>query len=108
MKLELSEDEVFLLIDTISEKLVKSLIEKTAILIEENIYEKIKNDLRGNNLGINKNTEWLTIAETCKLLGVTKPTLHIWSEQGKVIKYRISSRIRYKREEIENAIKNIL
>jgi len=106
MKLELREDEIILLVESISDKIVKMLVDKTAKVIENNIYEKIKDELGVNKVLENKNTEWLTIAETCKLLGVTKPTLHLWSEQGKVIKYRISTRIRYKREEIENAIKN--
>jgi excisionase family DNA binding protein len=79
-------------LEFLTDKIANAVLEKLSQ------QEKPKQDLQ---------TEFLTIKDTCKILGVTKPTLHIWTKSGKVTGYRISSRIRYKREEIENAVKQI-
>ncbi len=52
-------------------------------------------------------TELLTRKEAAKLLGVSLPTLLEWTKNGQVQGYRISSRIRYKRTELENSLKRI-
>jgi excisionase family DNA binding protein len=52
-------------------------------------------------------TELLTRREAAKLLGVSLPTILDWTKTGKIIGYRIASRIRYKRNEIENALSQI-
>lgn len=60
--------------------------------------------------GVNKptpSTELLTRKEASKLLGVSLPTLLDWTNTGKIIGYRIASRVRYKRSELENSLKQI-
>jgi excisionase family DNA binding protein len=60
--------------------------------------------------GVNKptpNTELLTRKEASKLLGVSLPTLLDWTKTGKVTGYRIASRVRYKRSELENSLSQI-
>jgi len=52
-------------------------------------------------------TELLTRLETAKILGVSLPTLNEWTKTGVIPGYRIASRIRYKRAEILNAVKQI-
>jgi excisionase family DNA binding protein len=49
----------------------------------------------------------LTRKEAAKLLGVSLPTLLEWTKKGKVQGYRIASRVRYKRNEIESALQKI-
>lgn len=49
-------------------------------------------------------TEFITRKEAATLLGVSLPTLNEWQKQGIVQGYRISSRIRYKRGELETAL----
>jgi excisionase family DNA binding protein len=59
---------------------------------------------------INKSTpptEFLTRKEASKLLGVSLPTLLDWTNTGKIIGYRIASRVRYKRSELENSLSKI-
>ncbi len=51
--------------------------------------------------------EYITRKETAKLLVITLPTLHIWTKQGIVKGYRISTRIRYKRTEILEALMQV-
>ncbi len=52
-------------------------------------------------------TELLTRKEVAKLYGVSLPTILEWTKTGKIIGYRISSRIRYKRSEIEKSLSQI-
>lgn len=54
-----------------------------------------------------KETELLTRKEAAKLLGVSLVTIQEWTKTGKIIGYRIASRIRYKRNEIENSLSQI-
>ena len=49
----------------------------------------------------------LTRKETALLLGVSLHTLHDWTISGKVPAYRIGTRVRYKRTEIEKSLKQI-
>lgn len=51
-------------------------------------------------------TELLTRKEASRLLGVSLPTLLDWTKTGKVTGYRIASRVRYKRSELENSLPN--
>lgn len=52
-------------------------------------------------------TELLTRKEASRLLGVSLPTLLDWTKSGKVTGYRIASRVRYKRSELENSLSQI-
>jgi excisionase family DNA binding protein len=47
---------------------------------------------------------FLTRKETAALLGVSLPTLHHWTVEGKVPAYRIGTRVRYKRAEVEQSL----
>lgn len=50
------------------------------------------------------NTDLLSRKEAAKVLGVSLPTLNEWSKSGVITGYRISSRVRYKRNEIEQSL----
>ena len=52
-------------------------------------------------------TELLTRKEASRLLGISLPTLLDWTKTGKVTGYRIASRVRYKRSELENSLSQI-
>lgn len=49
-------------------------------------------------------TELLTRKEASQMLSVSLPTLHEWSKTGKIKGYRIGSRVRYKKAELEAAL----
>ena len=51
--------------------------------------------------------EYLTRKETAKLLGVSLPTLHDWTKTGKIPALRIGTRVRYKKSDVENSLKEI-
>ncbi len=52
-------------------------------------------------------TELLTRKEAAKMLGISLPTLLDWTNTGVIQGYRISSRVRYKRAELENSLLQI-
>lgn len=52
-------------------------------------------------------TEFLTRKQAAALLGVSLVTLSDWTKTGKIAGYRIASRIRYKRAEVETALSQI-
>ena len=54
-----------------------------------------------------KSTDYLTRKETSELLKVSLPTLHFWTKKGIIKAYRINSRIRYKRGDIEEALSEV-
>lgn len=54
------------------------------------------------------NAEYLTRKEAAKLLGVSLPTLNEWTKEGRIKGYRIASRVRYKRNELEASLSQII
>lgn len=52
-------------------------------------------------------TEFITRLETSRILGISLPTLNEWTKQGLIPGYRIASRVRYKKGEIMDALKQI-
>ena len=49
----------------------------------------------------------LTRPEAARMLGVTLPTLHVWTKDGTIQGVRIGSRVRYRLADVEAALKNI-
>jgi excisionase family DNA binding protein len=52
-------------------------------------------------------TELLSRKEAAKLLGISFPTLNEFTKSGKITGYRIGTRVRYKRLELEQSLKQI-
>jgi len=52
-------------------------------------------------------TEYITRNQTAQILGVSLPTLNDWTKRGLIIGYRIGTRVRYKKGEILEAVKQI-
>jgi len=52
-------------------------------------------------------TEFITRNECAQILGVSLPTLNDWTKQGLIVGYRIGTRVRYKKGEILDAVKQI-
>ena len=74
--------------------------------ISEDVFNKIAPLIQSANKP-KQETELLTRKEAAKFLGVSLPTILDWTKTGKIIGYRIASRIRYKRNEIENSLSQI-
>ena len=75
-------------------------------LLKSEISEIVKRELeRHFSLQLPKEeVELITRKEAAKMLSISLPTLNEWTKEGKVIGYRISSRVRYKRSEIQAAV----
>ena len=51
--------------------------------------------------------EFITRKETCRILGVTLPTLNEWTKNGVIPAQRIGSRIRYLRTDVYASLKQV-
>jgi excisionase family DNA binding protein len=84
------------------------------ISIPLNEFEKIQKEWIRQVLGENKtptpppDEKYLTRQETAKILQVTLPTLSDWVKRGKIKAYRINTRIRFKKSDIENALQEVV
>lgn len=95
-----------LYLEGISIEQLETLIRKT---VEEvcNSYvvsegKKISLHLLNKNQLPDKNL--LTRKETAALLGISLVTLHKWTNQGRLTAYRIETSVRYKADEVNNAL----
>jgi excisionase family DNA binding protein len=52
-------------------------------------------------------TPFISRSQTCKLLGLSLPTLGKYTKDGKIQSYKIGSQIRYKRDEVLTCLENI-
>lgn len=70
--------------------------------LEDTIRKVITDSLRENQFSNSSvyDADYLTRIETAKLLRVTLPTLSDWTKRGILNSYRMGSRIRYKRSEV--------
>ncbi len=55
----------------------------------------------------NTQTELITRKEAAYFLGISLPTLLNFTKAGKIVGYRIGTRVRYKRAELEQALNEI-
>lgn len=69
----------------------------------ENVLRKILN-LKDQEPKSKAEPEFITRKEAAKILGITLPTLSDWTKRGIVKGYRIASRVRFKKDEIQNSI----
>src|SRR5688572_26930527 len=79
-------------------------------VIDSRIAETVKKELQTflAHLSIpSTQNEYLTRKEAASLLSISLPTLHEWTKEGKVVGYRIASRVRYKRTDLEQALQQI-
>ena len=72
------------------------------------IANAIKEEL---NMFFNKDTKpdnrLRTRKEVAELLGISLTTLHTWTKEGIIKAFRIGNSVRYKMEDIEQALQNI-
>lgn len=54
-----------------------------------------------------EDTKYITRQETAEILRISLPTLNEYTKKGILSGYRLGSRVRYKSNEVENALKRI-
>lgn len=90
-----------------TEQLFSSLsFEQLKTQISEDVFNKVAPLIQSANKP-KPETELLTRKEAAKILGVSLPTILDWTKTGKITGYRIASRIRYKRHELETSLSQI-
>lgn len=70
-------------------------------IISDTLREEIRNTISTQP----SQEQYLTRKETAKLLQISLVTLWSWSKDGIIQSYTIGSRVRYKKSDIDNALK---
>lgn len=81
-------------LEQLKNEITTDVVKKISLLLESHNPPKQQDDL-------------ITRKEAAKLLGVSLVTISDWTKTGKITGYRIASRIRYKRNEIETSLSQI-
>ncbi len=90
-----------------SEQLFSSLsFEQLKTEISEDVFNRVA-PLFNSAKTETQPIQLLTRKQAAQLLGVSLPTILDWTKTGKITGYRIASRIRYKRNELENSLSKI-
>ena len=85
-----------------------SVIEKNDLetLIRDIIQEELKPVIDHLNVST-PHQDLIKISEACKLLNVSKATIHKWKREGRIPFHRMSNRIYFKKEELMEAVKKV-
>ena len=75
--------------------------------LQELIETSVKNALEQTASKQEPETVLLTRNEVAKLLGISLVTLTEWIKQGKIPALRIGTRVRFKKDEVLNSLKEI-
>jgi excisionase family DNA binding protein len=91
--------------------------QKERIILSSFTLEELTNEINNiiskqisefkNTVNQKNNEEYLTSNEVKKLLGVSLPTLLDWTKREIIIGYKINTRVRYKKSEIDNYFNKI-
>lgn len=75
-------------------------------LIEELLsgFESILKDQQNEHLS---SKEWLSTREVSDMLKISTVTCHQWAKRGILKKHRIGSRVRYRKDEVLSALKEV-
>lgn len=71
------------------------------------IADVLQNEVKQPETTIQEDTEYITRQETAEILRISLPTLNEYTKKGILPGYRLGSRVRYKKNEVENALKRI-
>lgn len=73
------------------------------------ISEAVKAEVQKLNTSqkVSEDLDLISRKEAAKILGISLPTLNQWSKEGIILSYRIKSRVRYKKHEIEKALTKV-
>ena len=72
---------------------------------KEIISDTLRDEIRNTISAKPSQEQYLTRKETAKLLQISLVTLWSWSKEGIIQSYTIGSRVRYKKSDIDNALK---
>lgn len=80
--------------------------EEFKLLIADCVSQSFKDELKALSAP-SELSNILTRQETAKLLTISLPTLHDYTKRGLIKAHRLGSKVRYKREDVEIALKQI-
>jgi excisionase family DNA binding protein len=69
--------------------------------------ENLLLDIKHPKLEHSPSPDYITRKEAADVLGISLHTLNAWIKEGKVPAFRIGSRVRFKRSDVESSLKKI-
>lgn len=108
--------DVEILTPKINEKLILSQLEKLNLSslfqnfmdnLKKYIQKVVNDSVEKKILSLTKEDEYLTIAEACKMLKVSRETLNRWANKGLITKFYIFGNPRFSREELSSLFKTV-
>ena len=85
-------------LSVISAEEMKNLIQQS----EERLFQRLS-----QSFAPKEQEEYISREKAAEVLGITLPTLLSYTKSGRVKGYKIGNRVRYKRKEVESALKQI-
>lgn len=76
-------------------------------VLRETIREEIKSVLPRADPQKPPDEEYLTVDQVCKMLQVSKPTLHSYTKDGVINAYRFGRSVRYKKSDIAASMQQV-
>ena len=80
--------------------------EEFKLLLAECVSQSVKEEMKGLTIPVEV-SNILTRQDTAKLLNISLPTLHDYTKRGLIKAHRLGSKVRYKRDEVDAALKQI-
>ena len=74
---------------------------------KELLQEAVKVEIEKNQPEDPSGQEYLSRKQTAKMLGISLPTLHQWTMEGRIKAYRIGRLVRYKRADVHSALNSV-
>ena len=78
--------------------------EQLADMMREVVQTELANLIPQSNIS---SDELLTRKQVAEMLSISLPTLHEWTKEGTIKAYRIGRAVRYKHDDVQNALKEI-
>jgi excisionase family DNA binding protein len=76
-------------------------------IVSNAVSEQVSKEFERRNIREENEFKFLTCKETAQILGVTLPTLHLWTKEGNIQGSRIGTRVRYRMTDVEAALQTI-
>jgi len=74
---------------------------------KELIQETVKEEIKNHQPKSPSKDDYLSRKETAQMLGISLPTLHQWTMEGRIKAYRIGKLVRYKRNDVHSALNSV-
>ena len=91
--------------DSFMYQMMEQLQAKAQEQIEQSVEKALEKRLGRSQNSDSKSRIYCTRKESCELLHIALPTLHLWTKEGRLTSYKVGGRVLYKAQELLDAVK---